>query len=122
MIAGQRQPRDDGLWRCGRLDPTRRQLVPHDAIVRLGIEVALVDGNAGSARVAVRLGWTKADDLVGPAVALGILQANQKPAGWGRVVVVIEPAPGVDVYDPVRRHREMPGMAQLVCENGSAKA
>ena len=77
MIADQRQSRHDSLRRSSRLDPIRRQLVAHDAVVRLGIEVALVDGDAGSPRVAVRRGWAKADDLVGPAVAFGILQCNQ---------------------------------------------
>src|SRR5436305_15313859 len=101
MIAGQWQPRHDGLRRPGRVDPARRELVADDAIVRLGMEVAVVDGEAGSSRVALRLGWTEPDDVVGPAVPLGVLQGNQKRAGWGRVVVVIAPAPGVDVDDPV---------------------
>jgi hypothetical protein len=29
-----------------------------------------------------------------------VLQGNQKPVGWGRVVVVIATAPGADVDDP----------------------
>ncbi len=36
--------------------------------------------------------------------------------------MVIAPAPGIGVDDAVRSHREVAGMAQLVRENGSAKA
>ena len=121
MIAGQRQPGQDGLRRSGRLDPARRQLVAHDAIVGLGVKVAFVDGDSGSSCVALRLGWTKADDLIGPAIAFGILQRYQKSARWRRVVVEIATAPGIGVDDPVRSYREMPGMAQLVREDSCAK-
>ena len=83
MIAGQRQSRDDGLRRSGRLDPIRRQLIAYDAIVGLGIDVAVVDGDAGSSRVTLCLGRTKADYFIGPAVALGILQGKKNPPGGG---------------------------------------
>ena len=55
MIAGQRQSRDDGLRRPGRRDrrPAGKR-VAHDAVVGLGIEIALVDRDAGAALVALR--------------------------------------------------------------------
>ena len=55
-------------------------------------------------------------------VAFGVLQGDQKPARRGRVVVVVETAPGVGVDDPVGSYREVPGMAELVCEDGGAEA
>ena len=36
-------------------------------------------------------------------------------------MVVLETAPDVDVDDPVRSHREVPGTAQFVCEDGCAE-
>jgi hypothetical protein len=83
MVAGQGQSRYHGLWCCGRLDPARRQLIAHDAIVGLGVEIAIVDRDTGTPRVAFSLGWAKADDFVGAAVAGRVLQSNQKAAGGG---------------------------------------
>jgi hypothetical protein len=86
MVAGQRQARNDGLRRSGQRDPVRRQRITHDAIIALGIEVTLVDRDAGPALVAVGRSGANAYDLVGPSIARGVLQSPQKPAGWGRAL------------------------------------
>ena len=121
VVAGERQPGYHRLRGRRRGDAARRQGVSHDAVVGLGIDVVLVDRDAGSARVAIRLGWAEADHVVRLTVALGALKCDQEAARRGRVVVVVPATPGVDIDHAIRRHREVPGMTELVGENGGAE-
>ena len=56
------------------------------------------------------------------AVAGGVLQREQEPAGGRRVVAVIRTAPGVDVDHPIGRHHHLPRVTDIVGEHRCAKA
>jgi hypothetical protein len=121
MVAGERQPRDDGLGRIGGHRTGLRQPVAHDAVVYLGIERAAIDRDAGPAGRALRRRVAEAADHIGFAVPVGIFQGNQKSARRGFVVAVIETAPRVDVDDAVAADSHVPGVTQLVGKDGGAE-
>ena len=78
-----------------------RQRIAHDAIVHFGVERAVVERDAGAAVAPFCDGLAEADGNIGLAIALGVLQRDQKSAGRGLVIAVIAAAPGVDVDDPL---------------------
>jgi hypothetical protein len=78
--------------------------------------------DAGAAGATLLAGLAEADVDVGAAVAIGILQGHQKPAGRRRVVAVVAAAPGVDVERPVGRDDHLAGVADIVGEYGGAKS
>jgi hypothetical protein len=121
MIARDGHSGYDRFRRSGRRDPVRGQRVPDNSVVRLGIDVAFVDCDAGASGIAVGLGRTEGDSLVRLTVALGVLQGDQHPAGRRCVVSVVEPAPGVDKYDSVRGNRKVPGVTKMVGEDRRAE-
>src|SRR3984893_18124453 len=121
MVAGDRQPGDDHLRRRGRGNRAGGQSVAHDAIVHLGIERTVIKRDAGAAVAAVREAVAKANVDVGVPITLGILKSDQKPARRGGVVAIVAAAPGIDVDDPIRSDDKMPGVANIVRENGCAK-
>ena len=87
-----------------------------------GVNGALVERDAGAAGRALRHAVAETLDHVGLAVALDILQRDQKAAGRRRVVMKIAAAPGVDIEHAVRRDRHVADMAEIVGEHRGAEA
>ena len=102
MIAGQRHAGHDDLRLAGRHDAVcGRSGVADDLVVHFGVDVVLVESRCRCRpRCPRREAGPKRIDLVGLAVALGVLQRDQEAAGGRRVVAVVAAAPGVDVDDP----------------------
>ena len=122
VVAGQRQPRDDGLRRALRHDAVFRQRVADDAVVRFGIKPVFVDADAGAPMIALLDGVAETRHDVSLAIAVDVLQGDQKASRRRRVVAVIGAAPGVDVDHAVRSHHHVARVADMVGEYGGAKS
>ena len=122
MVAGERQAGENDLGLLVRRDGRRGQRIPDDLVVLFGIEPAMIEGDAGAARRALRDAIAKALDHIRMAVAFAILQRHQKTAGRRLVVAIIAAAPGVDVEHAVRRKHHVTGVPEIVGENGRAEA
>lgn len=121
MVAGQWQSRNDRFGTARRRDRVVRQFVADDTIVRLRVEAAVIERDAGPAVSALREGSAEADRGIRLAVAVVILQGHEEAARRRRVVAVVAAAPGVDVDHPVRSDDEVPGVADVVGDYGRAE-
>jgi hypothetical protein len=107
MIAGDRHAGNDDLRFAARHHLAILQRVGDDLVVGLGVELALVDVDAGAAVVALGRRGAETFDLVGLAVVVGVLQSDEEPVRPRRFVAfVISAAPGVDVERAVRGDRQ----------------
>ena len=122
MIAGERQARKDDLRRSLRHVGIRRHGIADDLVVLFGIERAVVEADARSARGALRDAIAETLDHIGAAVALAVLERDQKAAGRRRVVMIVAAAPGVDIEHAVRRDDHVADMADIVGEDRRAEA
>ena len=116
------RPDDDGFGRAGRGDAVGRQGVTHDAVIGLGVDVAVIDRDAGAAVVTLREGRAEAHDVIGLAAVLGVLQGDQQAARGRRIVVVVPATPGVGIDDSVRCDHHVADVAEVVGEDGGAEA
>ena len=101
--------------------PLIGQLIAHDLVVRFGIDIAVMDPDAGAAMVPVIGGRTETHDFARRPVRIGGTHRDQEPALGNRVEVVIPPAPGIRVDDAVGSHGKMARMAQMIGEDGSVE-
>ena len=121
MVAAQRQAGDDRGRLTLRRDLTVDERIAHDAIIDLGVEPVLVDGDAGAAMAAGRRRFAEALHDIGVPVVMRVLECDQEAAGRRRVVLVVPAAPGVDVEHTVGRDDHLPRVAELVGEHGGAE-
>ncbi len=121
VAAGQRQAGDDDLRIARGRDRIGigRQHVADDLVVLLGIDGAVIVGDAGAAGRAFRHAGSEPLDHIGMADAL---EGHQKPARRRLVEVIETAAPGVDIEHAVRRDRHVADVADIVGEYGGAKS
>ncbi len=122
MVAAERHARKDHLGLAGGNPAARAERVADDLVVGLGVDEALVDGDAGAARVALSRRLAEAGDLVRLAVAVGVLQRDQEAARRGRLAHVIGAAPGVDVEGAAGGEGHVAHVAEIVGEHRGAEA
>jgi hypothetical protein len=122
VVPGHREAGNDLFGLALRHGVAFREGEPEDRVVLLGIQRAVVQRDTRAAGGLLRHAIAEALDDLGLAVSVLVLQRDQEAALGRLVVAVVEAAPGVHVDDALGGDRQVPGVAEVVREDGRAEA